>query len=124
MQLFEKIDEEKYQIAKNLYENGVLHGAKNLFLELILSNPFIWQLWFSIGAIHQREKDYIEAIKSYNIALVLDKKNANAYFHIAESFLSLNESKKASINLDLADKYCQDKNLEEKIQILKKQNKL
>lgn len=124
MQLLEKIDEQKYQIAKNLYENGILKSAKDLFFELILQNPFIWQLWFSIGAIFQREKNYTEAIKSYNMVLVLNKKNANVYFHIAENFLSLNEKKKAFMTLDLAEKYCQEKDLKEKIQILKKQNNL
>lgn len=120
----QKIDDEKYLLAKKLYENGVLKPAKDMFIDLILKNPFIWQLWFALGATYQREKEYISAIKSFNLALVLDNKNASAHFHIAESFLSLDDKKNAKAHLNLASKYCTDEDLNEMIQILIKQNYL
>lgn len=122
-EILQELDE-KYEIAKNLYENGILKNAKELFKELILKDPFIWQFWFAIGAIYQKEKNYFQAIFSYNLAKLLNKENAFLYFHAAESFLSINNKKKASDELKVAKKLTHDANLLDKIEILEKQNNL
>ena len=119
-----KIDEieEKYLEAKSLFENGILKSAKEIFVELTLKKPFKWEFWFALATIYEQEKNYTQAIISYNMVIVLDPKNAKAHLHLAECFLSRNDKKKAIENLKLADKYVKDSDLKDKIQILIKQN--
>ena len=114
--------EEKYLEAKSLFENGILISAKEIFVELTLKKPFKWEFWFALAVIYEQEKNYTQAIISYNMVIVLDPKNAKAYLHLAECFLSRNDKKEAIENLKLADKYVKDSDLRDKIQILIKQN--
>jgi len=79
-------------------------------------------LWFSLGVVYQLENNYNESIKSYNMAIILNSENAFIYFHLAESFLSLNDKKNALSALDMAKKYCTDANLKDKIFTLINQN--
>jgi len=119
-----KIDEieEKYLEAKNLFENGILKPSKEIFVNLTLKDPFKWEFWFALGAIYEQEKNYSQAVISYNMVIVLDPKNARAYFYLAECFLSQNNKKKALENLRLASKYVKEPDLKDKIQILINQN--
>jgi tetratricopeptide (TPR) repeat protein len=112
----------KYVEAVNLYNNGCLEKAKKILLELLLKSPFKWEFWFSLATIYQLEKNYAEAILSYNRALILNSKNAQIYFHIAECMLSLNDKKNALHVLNMAKKNCFDVNLKDKISVLIKQN--
>lgn len=112
----------KYIEATNFYNNGCLKIAKTLFQELILSDPFRWEYWYSIGAIYQLEKNYDEAVLSYKRAIVLNRSNAKIYFHLAECFLSLEDTKNALFSLDLAKKNCVDSILNDKILVLLEQN--
>ena len=116
--------EEKYEIAKNLFENGVFIPSKEMFIELVLKDPFRWEFWFAIGSIYEKEKNYTQAIISLNMAKILDSKNAGIYFQLAENYLSANDKKKAFTMLDIAKSLSEDKNLLDKIQILKNQNNL
>ncbi|HEU64969.1 MAG: hypothetical protein KR126chlam4_01127 [Candidatus Anoxychlamydiales bacterium] len=116
--------EEKYEIAKNLFENGVFIPSKEMFIELVLKDPFRWEFWFAIGSIYEKEKNYTQAIISLNMAKILDSKNAEIYFQLAENYLSANDKKKAFNMLDIAKSLSEDKNLLDKIQILKNQNNL
>jgi len=113
---------EDYNVAKDLYENGLYSIAKKKFVDLILKNPFVWEFWFSLSIIYLIEKDYKKALPFFNIASTLNPNDANIYFHIAECHLSLNELKKALNFLNLAEKYSADSSLLDKILILKKQN--
>lgn len=113
----------KYIEATNFYNNGCYKIAKNIFCELILSDPFRWEFWYSIAAIYQLEKNYKEAILSYKRAVILNEKDARIYFHLAECLLSVADKKNALGNLDLAKKMCVDTMLKDKILILIEQNK-
>jgi len=113
----------KYLEATNYYNNGCLKMALNIFYNLILKDPFKWEFWFSIAAIHQLEKNYDESIISYKRSAILNPNEAKTYFHLAECLLSINEKKKALFFLDIAKKYCIDTILKDKILVLIKQNK-
>ncbi|NGX44705.1 MAG: hypothetical protein K1060chlam3_00880 [Candidatus Anoxychlamydiales bacterium] len=116
--------EEKYEVAKNLFENGIFKHSKKIFIELVLEDPFRWEFWFAIGSIYEKEKNYTQAIISLNMAKILDAKNAEIYFQLAGNYLSANNKKKAFNMLDIAKSLSKDKNLLDKIQILKNQNNL
>jgi len=123
--MFEKNElEKKYTDAKSYYENGHLILAKEKFVDLIMQDPFTWEFWYSLGAIYQLEKNFIQAIASYNMAIVLNTNCAEIYFHLAECLLSMEDKKNALMTLDLAKKNCFDANLKDKILILKEQNSL
>lgn len=113
----------KYIEAVNFYNIGHLNPAKDLFHELILSDPFRWEFWLSIAAIYQLEKKYKEAVLTYKRACVLNPKDARIYFHLAECMLSINDRQNALINLEMAKKYCADEALKDKISVLFEQNK-
>ncbi len=112
----------KYIEATNFYNNGCLKIAKDLFHELILSDPFRWEFWFSVAAIYQLEKNYNEAILAYKRASILNRSDARIYFHLAECLLSINDTKNALSTLDIAKKYCIDTILKDKILVLFQQN--
>lgn len=114
--------EEKYLEAKSLFENGILKNAKELFVELTLKKPFKWEFWFALATIYEQEKNYTQAIISYNMVIVLNSKNAQSYLHLAECFLSQNDKKRAIENLKLAEKNANDPDLKDKVQVLIKQN--
>ncbi len=114
--------EKKYQKAKALFENGFLKKAKEIFVNLTLKKPFNWEFWFALGATYEEEKNFDQAIISYNMSIVLNPKNAQSYLHLAECFLSQNNKKLAIENLKIAEKYAKDSFLKDKIQILKEQN--
>lgn len=120
--MFEENINLKYIEATNFYNSGCLKIAKDLFVHLILKDPFRWEFWFSLAAIYQLEKNYKEAILSYKRASLLNPKNAKIYFHLAECFLSLNDKKNALIALNQAKNYCLDENLKDKISLLIQQN--
>ena len=119
-----QILEEKYEDAKRLYDNGLFLKANALFMDLATQKPTFWQFWFSLGKNLQKLKEYKKAITSYNIALVLDSKNANAYFYLAESYLSVNKKEDAKQALEQAAKFCKNDLLKDQILILKNQNGL
>lgn len=112
----------KYIEATNFYKSGCIKAAKVLFQELILSDPFKWEFWFSIGAIYQLEKNYNEAILSYKRAIVLNRFDSRIYFHLSECYLSVDDKKNAIFCLNLANEHCLEENLKDKILILLKQN--
>jgi tetratricopeptide (TPR) repeat protein len=114
--------EKKYLEATTYYNSGCLKVAKNLIHELILNAPFRFEYWFTLGAIYQLEKNYNDAILSYKRALVLNKDDANIYFHIAECLLSNNEIKNAVSFLTIAKKKCLNEILQDKILVLLNQH--
>ena len=113
----------KYIEATNLYNNGCLQIAKDIFYELILTDSFKWEFWYSIAAIYQLEKNYNEAILSYKRAAILNPDDAKIYFHLAECLLSINDTKNALSILDMAKNNCIDAILKDKIIVLINQNK-
>ena|SRR3972149_4979488 len=112
----------KYVEAVNFYNIRNLNVAKDLFLELILSDPFRWEFWYSIAAVYQLEKKYKEAILAYKRSCVLNPNDAKVYFHLAECLLSENDTKNALLNLEEANRHCIDTVLKDKISVLYNQN--
>lgn len=112
----------KYIEATNLYNNGCLKLAKDLFYELILKDPFKWEFWYSIAAVYQMEKNYEKAVLAYKKAAILNSKDARIFFHLAECFLSLDDKMNALSNLDMAKNNCVDAILKDKILVLIDQN--
>jgi len=116
--------EEKYEDAIRFYNSGIYQKASEILTDLVTQQPTVWQFWFSLGKSFQKQKDTKRAITSFNIALVLDDKNANTYFYLAQCYLSLMSKSEAKQALEKAIKYCEDDLLKDQILILKNQNTL
>ena len=115
---------DKYEEAMSFYNNGLFQKSLKLLMELTLEKPTIWQFWFTLAKTLQNLNDYKKAITCFNIALVLDAKNANAHFHLAECFLSISEKIHAKKALKKALEFTENDLLKDQILILQKQNNL
>ncbi len=113
--------DEKYLEGKFFYDSGYFKKAKECFTKLLKKRPFEKDYWFSFSAALQEEKDFEKAIKAWDIAIFLDNKNPYPYFHKAECLLSLQDKKRANIELGKAREFASNALLE-KIKILKNQN--
>lgn len=121
---FQQTFKDKYEKALSFYKNGIFKKAKDLLIELTLENPTIWQFWFALAKTLQNLQEYKKAITCFNIALILEAKNANAHFYLAECFLSLNEKIQAKKALKKALDMSENDLLKDQILILQKQNGL
>lgn len=119
-----QILDEKYEDASRFYDNGLFIKAHELFKDLVVKKPTIWQFWFSLARALQRLKEYKKAITAYNMVLVLDSTNTNAYLYLAENYLSINKKEDAKEALEKATELCTNDLLKDQILILKNQNGL
>ena len=112
--------ENLYGLAYHCYQAKDLEKAKDLFHQLVLSKPLEKKYWMGFAASYQCKGDFLEALKGWAMAALLDHEDPNPHFYASECYLSLNQLKEAKKALLCAKRSLrkEDENLKDKITCL------
>ena len=80
-----------YTLAHTLWKNKEYEQAKTIFQQLALTNPFVKKYWLGLGTCWQFEKKYSEALKAWEMLILLDEIDPTPHYQSAECYFALNE---------------------------------
>lgn len=93
-----------YSAGNELYEKGNYRESADLFMQLVLSEPFDELSWRGLAAAEQMGERYREAVHAWGMAALLADCDPLPHFHAAECLLSLRERGEALQALNCAEK--------------------
>jgi type III secretion system low calcium response chaperone LcrH/SycD len=96
-------EKELYSMAYSFYNNGKFQEALDCFLFLVRANADAAKYWIGFAAVHQKLKNYHEAIGAFAVAALLDTKDPQIHMHAADCFFAVNERTQASDALKAAE---------------------
>lgn len=99
-QFSEEALKKMYAAAYHYYEHRRYSEAENTFRILTLADLNNPNYWLGLGASQQMQKNYLEAIQSYQFALLNNPQDPYLYFHMANCLFSLNEIELALLCLE------------------------
>lgn len=115
--------EAAYAVAYTYYQTGRLDDAEKLFRFLTLFDHTEVKYWLGLGAVLQARRKFKEAIKPYACAMLLDRGEVRATYHLAECQLAIGEIGEAVAALDILEG-CADAKTERGREYLAKGRKL
>lgn len=92
-----------YGAASQAYEAGVYAEAQEKFQLLVRGSPLEAKYWHGFAASYQVERRFEEAMQGWSMVILLDQKDATAYFHAAECLFALGKKEEAQKALLLAE---------------------
>jgi type III secretion system low calcium response chaperone LcrH/SycD len=81
------------------YGTGNWDEAADVFRVLCTRRPLEPKFWFALGATLQEAGSYKQALHSWAMAALLNKKDPYPHFHAAECCFSLQRAKEAALAL-------------------------
>lgn len=88
--------------AHRQFERGQLPEARKTFKALSTMDHRIAYFHTALGAIHQRSREYFDALAEYTVALDLDEKDVAAWTNRGEIYLQMGFVEQALADLDRA----------------------
>jgi len=99
---------QKIKYALELYKNGELKKAKELFLNLEKLSPYDSEIKNTLGVIYRKLKEYKNAKNAYLEAISLNPKNANLYANYSNLLKDQKKYKAALIQISNAISFKND----------------
>ena len=87
-------EENFFEKAKNLFDQGKIDESKFLFQRNIVFNPKDSQSYLYLAKIYETEENDREKEKNINVALLLDPENENAMYMLIDLKLKKSDYKK------------------------------
>lgn len=109
-----------YETGYSFYEANDWSRAADIFMQLILSDPFEERYWRGLASSRQMESKYRDAVHAWALVALLAEKDPLAHFHAAECLFSLNEKEEAKKALASAEARNPTEELKGKIELLKR----
>lgn len=103
MKLTEGALEALYSIAYTCFRQGQYTEAVALFRTMSAANPRTRKYWLGLGACYQAMQDYSKALKSYEMAAMLDPGDPHVHLYAATCFFSQRHAKEGLKALDCAE---------------------
>lgn len=103
MKLTEGAQEALYSIAYTCFKQGQYTEAVALFRTMSTVNPRIRKYWLGLGACYQAMQEYNQALKSYEMAAMLDPGDPHVHLYAATCFFSQRQAKEGLKALDCAE---------------------
>lgn len=103
MKLTEGAQEALYSVAFTCFRQGQYAEAIALFRTMSSANPRKRKYWLGLGACYQATQDYNQALKSYEMAAMLDPSDPHVHLYAATCFFSQRQAKEGLKALDCAE---------------------
>lgn len=94
-----------YAAAFGKYQIGEYSQAGDLFIQLIMHDPYDTRFWKGLAATKQMQKEYRASLHAWAIFALLSGHQSMGHFHAAECYLSLDEKEEAKKALHMAEKF-------------------
>lgn len=93
---------ELYDMACQHYNSGKYKNAFLICTHLTLMDPQVFNYRFGQAAALHKEKQFVEAIDAYVIAMTLDPMNPLPFYHISDCCLALKDPFRALYYIDMS----------------------
>lgn len=94
-----------YAIGYNYFRSGKIDEAEKIFKALLFLDHLEKKYWFAFGGVKQSQRDFKNALQSYQVCAFLDIENPKPQYHCAECHLALGDRENALNALDALDEY-------------------
>lgn len=113
-----------YQIAVQLYQEEKIEEALNAFTFLTTLNSLVFEPWLALGSCWFIKKNWMEALRTYSVAALLNFNHPESHLYSAECYLMIQQEKIGKETLTIALSLMSEEQLKEfndQIQHLKKE---
>ena len=115
---------EFYEAAKKIFEQKRFCEAIKAFTFLTNLAPNVPAFWLGLGIAQQNNKEWEQAILSFQAAYELEQINFIPYKLCIECLIEIGNEKDAIITLDLAEKYADEHSEDPRSVILKQESEI
>lgn len=107
-----------YSSGYHFYAQGSFEKASDLFLQLILCEPYEENYWRGLASSYQMQSKWDEALHAWALCALLKEEDPLPHYHAAECLFSKKEKEETQKALRQAKLRCKDDALLSKIQLL------
>lgn len=91
-----------YQAGVRYYQTGHFKEASDIFYVMSFLNPYLFNVWLSLGLAEEQAHHYPKALEAFAMAAIVDMTSVIPHIHAAHCYIQLGDHTAAKATLELA----------------------